>query len=147
MTDATELQGDRIEQLITLTERLTRLIADQAQAFETHRPQDAAATMEETSKLAGLYRKEAAFVRADPEPINSAPLAQRARLVRATEAFDAVMARQGRALNAAKVVTEGLVHAIVEEVAARRASGAPYGPAGAKPKPPAATAVTLNRRA
>lgn len=147
MTDANELPGDRIEQLIALTERLTQLIAGQAQAFETHRPQDAAATMEETSKLASLYRKEAARVRADPEPINSAPLKQRARLVRATEAFDAVMARQGRALTAAMAVTEGLVHAIAEEVAAQRASGSAYGPAGVKPKPAAATAVTLNRRA
>jgi hypothetical protein len=148
MTDANELPaGDRIEQLIKLTERLTQLLAEQAQAFETHRPQDAAVKMEETSKLASLYRKEAARVRADPEPINSAPLAQRARLVRATEAFDAVMARQGRALNAAMTVTKGLVHAIVEEVAAQRSVGASYGPSGGKPKSAAATAVTLNRRA
>ena len=56
----------RIEQLIALTERLTGLIADQAQAFEARRPQDAAANMEETTRLANVYRQEAARVRAVP---------------------------------------------------------------------------------
>ena len=49
-----------------------------------------------------------------------APLEQRTRLLRATEAFDAVMERQGRALAAAKTITEGLVNAIAQEVAAQR---------------------------
>ena len=72
---------------------------------------------------------------------------QRARLARATEAFDAVIARQGRALAAAKAVTEGLVHAIAEEVAAQRSVGAAYGPRGMKPVAGATTSVTLNQRA
>jgi hypothetical protein len=146
MTDPLQTPEDRIEQLIVLTERLTQLIAEQAQAFEAHRPQDAARSMEETSRLANIYRHEAQRVRSEPEPIQSAPVALRRRLIQATEAFDAVMARQGRALSAARTVTEGLVHAIAEEVAAQRSAGAPYGPRGGKPKG-AAPSVTLNRRA
>ena len=137
----------RIEDLIALTERLTALIADQAQAFEAGRPQDAAHHMEETSQLANRYRREAQALRAEPGPIEAAPRKERMRLVRATEAFDAVMARQGRALNAAKTVTEGLVHAIAEEIANQRTSNAAYGPEGVKTQPNAATSVTLNRRA
>jgi hypothetical protein len=133
--------------LIVLTERLTGLIAEQAQAFEARRPQDAAVNMEETSRLANLYRQEAQRVRAEAKPFADAPLALRAKLIRATEAFDAVIARQGRALGAAKAITEGLVHAIAEEVAAQRSSGTAYGPGGVKPRGDAATAVTLNRRA
>jgi hypothetical protein len=138
----------RIEELIVLTERLTALIAEQAQAFETSRPQDAAKHLDEITLLANIYRKEAQGVRERPEPIAAAPRKERLRLIRATEAFDAVIARQGRALEAAKTVTEGLVHAIAEEIASQRTSNAAYGPAGAKPrKSDAATAVTLNRRA
>ena len=43
MALSADTAGERVEQLIALTERLTELIAAEAQAFETHRPQDAAA--------------------------------------------------------------------------------------------------------
>ena len=136
-----------IQELIALTERLTALFADQAKAFEARRPQDAALNMEETSRLANTYRKEAERMRANPQLLATMPLEQRTRLVRATEAFDAVMARQGRALSAAKTITEGLVHAIAHEVAAQRSRGVGYGPSGAAPNTGPITAITLNQRA
>ncbi len=138
---------ERINQLIVLTERLTGLIADQAKAFEARRPQDAAANMEETSRLANLYRHEAQRIRHQAGVLNKLSKAQHQKLTRATEAFDAVIARHGRALHAAKTVTEGLVHAIAEEIAVQRAAGAAYGPRGVKTKPQAAASVTLNQRA
>jgi hypothetical protein len=147
MTQASSSKHSRIQELITLTERLTTLLAEQAKAFEARRPQDAAINMEETARLSNLYRHEAAKVRANPEQIADAPLDLRLRMIRATEAFDAVLARQGRALTAAKTITEGLVHAIAHEVAAQRSRGASYGPTGGKPNPAAVTAVTLNQRA
>ena len=69
--------------------------------------------------------------------------------MQATEAFDAVLARQGRAIEAAKTVTEGLVRAIAEEVAATREQRHGYGPGALPPasSATAATAITLNRRA
>ncbi len=142
-------QPDRIEQMIRLTERLTELLAEQAVAFEARRPQDAAATMDETTRLANTYRHEAQRLRASPAEIERAPPPQRQRLIRATEAFDAVVARQGRALHAAKTITEGLVHAIANEVASQRTANAGYGPRGVKILGPAgATAsITLNQRA
>lgn len=138
---------DRVGQLIMLTERLTELVALEALAFEQRRPQDAAVHIEETSKLANLYRHESARVRADPSMVASAPLAQRTRLIRATEAFDSVLARQGRALEAAKTITEGLVRAIADEVAAQRNTGAGYGARAMPSAPGSATSITLNKRA
>lgn len=138
---------DRVGQLITLTERLTELIAQEALAFEERRPQDAAMQIEETSRLANLYRHESARVRANPAMVASASLIQRTALVRATEAFDAVLARQGRALEAAKTVTEGLVRAIADEVAVQRQTGTGYGPGAAPSAPAGATSITLNKRA
>ena len=141
--------ADRVDQLTILTERLTDIIARQCQCFESHRPQDAAALMEESSRLANLYRHESTRVRADPNLVISAPLELRQRLIRATEAFDAVLARHGRALGAAKFVTEGLVRAIAEEVASQREQFAGYGPGARAPNSSAgaATAITLNQRA
>jgi hypothetical protein len=138
--------AERVDQLIALTERLTGLVSEQAKCFEAHRPQDAAVHVEEVSRLANLYRHESARVRANRDLVAAAPPAQRTRLVRATEAFDAVLARQNRAVAAAKFVTEGLVRAIAEEVAAQRQQGSTYG-ADATATASAATAITLNKRA
>jgi hypothetical protein len=147
MIAAADDAAERIDQLILLTERLTALVAEQAQAFETRRPQDAVVHVEETGRLANLYRHESARIRANPALISAAGLAQRTRLRRATEAFDAVLARQARAVAAIKTVTEGLVRAIAEQVASQRQKGATYGPGAQQSAAPAATAITLNKRA
>jgi len=147
MTSGDPNLDERINQLVVLTERLTALIAAQAQAFEARRPQDAAANMEETSKLANAYRHEAQRLRQQAPLLAKLSKQQHQRLTRATEAFDAVIARQGRALHAAKTVTEGLVHAIAEEIAVQRNAGAAYGPRGVKSRPSAAASITLNQRA
>jgi hypothetical protein len=139
--------AERVDQLILLTERLTGLVAEQARFFENRRPQDAAIHIEETGRLANLYRHESARIRANAALIAGAPLAQRQRLRRATEAFDAVLARQARAVGAMKTVTEGLVRAIAEEVASSRQKGASYGASGLQTPTAAATAITLNKRA
>lgn len=138
---------ERIEQLILLTERLTGLVAQQAKAFESRRPQDAAAHVEETARLANLYRHESARIRSNRNLISGAPAELRIRLRRTTEAFDAVLARQARAVGAAKTVTEGLVRAIAEEVANQRQKGVSYGAKGTQNRVAAATAITLNKRA
>jgi hypothetical protein len=139
--------AERVEQLILLTERLTGLVVEQAQCFEARRPQDALANIEETGRLANLYRHESARIRGNPALIAGAPHSQRLRLTRATEAFDAVLARQARAVGAVKTVTEGLVRAIAEEVASQRNKGSSYGPGALQTPTAAATAITLNKRA
>ena len=136
----------RVDQLIRLTERLTERLSAEVRAFEARRPQDASPGAAETARLANIYRHESARVRADPSLVSGAPEADRRRLMETTRAFEAVLARHGRAVKAAKAVTEGLVRAIAGEVAAQRAGGATYGPrarAGAGD----ASAIAVNRRA
>jgi tRNA A37 N6-isopentenylltransferase MiaA len=137
---------DRVGQLTALTLRLTDLLAAEAAHYEARRPQDAAARSEEIARLANVYRHETLRIKADPSMIAAAAPAARQRLIRATEAFEAVLARHGRAIAAAKAVTEGLVQAIAEEVAATRSARSPYG-ADARTPSADATAITLNRRA
>jgi hypothetical protein len=134
-----------LEAIVALTDKLTGLLAQQARAFEQHRPQDAARELAEISRLTNIYRTASAHVRSQPKMVEAAPEALRTRLLRATEAFDAVLQRQGRALGASKTVTEGLVKAIAEEIASKRGGGQAYGPGGARRI--TATAITLNRQA
>ena len=141
-----EAAAKRVEGLIRLTESLTALIASECRAFEARRPQDAAKTLEETTRLANIYRHESARVRADGSLIAGAPMAMRVQLIRVTEAFDSVLHRHGRALEAARTVTEGLVRAVAHEVVVQRKTGAGYGP-GAQAVSANASAITLNRSA
>ena len=145
MSGPRSFDASTVEGMIEITERLTDLLADQARAFERHRPQDAAATMTQVAQLTGLYRAGSARIQTIPAVAMAAPVATRQRLIRATEAFEAVLERQTRAISASKTVTEGLVRAIAEAIATRRASNIGYGPGVARAV--AATAITLDRKA
>ncbi|WP_158912866.1 flagellar basal body protein [Caulobacter sp. S45] len=146
MTLAADNAADRVEQLIALTERLTARLEAETRLFEARRPQDVARNSGDTLELANLYRREAAQLRANPSLIAGGPLNRRQKLIAATTAFEAVLARHGRSVKAAKIVTEGVVRAIAEEVASQRMPAAGYGPR-AKARPNDASAITLNRRA
>ncbi|HTK36418.1 MAG TPA: flagellar basal body protein [Caulobacteraceae bacterium] len=137
---------DRVDQLVVLTGRLTGLLTTEADAYEARRPHEVAGGAEETARLANIYRHEAARLKAEPELIKGARADSHKKLIQATEVFEAVLTRHGRAIAAAKAVTEGLVHAIAEEVAATRAASTPYG-ADARTGETDASAITLNKRA
>jgi hypothetical protein len=136
---------EHVQRLIILTERLTQQIALDADAFEARRSHEAAARVEQTAKLANLYRHEAARLKQEPRVVASASTELRRRLIGASEAFEAVLLRHGRALHAAKTITEGIVRAIAEEADRARSAVAGYGP-GARAQC-AATPIALNRQA
>ena len=137
---------DRAAQLMALTERLSERLAAEAALFETRRPHEVAAGVQATQELAALYRQESFRVRREPHLLSGAAPERLKALRTATERFEAALARHGRAVAAAKTVTEGLVEAIASEVARMRASNAGYGP-GARPARADTSCITLNARA
>jgi hypothetical protein len=137
---------ERASQLIALTRRLTDLLAAETRAFEARRPHEAARHIDEVAQLANVYRRESARLKEQPALLAGISPKIKADLTEATQTFEAVLARHGRALEAAKTITEGLVQAIAQEVAATRAKGAGYGPT-ARSTAADASAVTLNRKA
>lgn len=131
MTDAAVLNATaRVKQMTDLTERLTACLIDESKAFEAHRPQDAAATVAATQELANSYRRESAQLKANPAAIAAAPAAQRTALIKATQIFEAVLSRHAQAVEAARVISEGLVQTIAAEVAGQRGSPSAYGASG-----------------
>jgi hypothetical protein len=147
MNDAATLNATaRVRQLIDLTSRLTARLSDESKAFESRRPQDAAATMAATQDLANAYRRESAQLKANPASVAAASLADRTALMRATEAFEAVLSRHARAVEAARIVSEGLVRTIAAEVADQRGSPTAYGASG-KATTGDGRAVAFNRQA
>ena len=75
---------DRADQLLALTERLTDLLSQETAAFERRRPHEAAATLEETGRLANLYRHESARIRRDPGLLAGLSPDMKRKLVSAT---------------------------------------------------------------
>nr|WP_281380661.1 flagellar basal-body protein FlbY [Brevundimonas basaltis] len=129
-----------------MTERLTASLGAEAEAFEAHRPQDAAACLAGTQDLANAYRRESAQVKAHPAVLAAAPVGERKALIKATEAFEVVLSRHSRAIEAARIISEGLVKTIAAEVAAQRGSPSAYGSTG-QANTGDGRAVALNRTA
>lgn len=147
MTESAVLNATaRVRQLIDLTTRLTASLSEESRAFEARRPQDATASVAATQDLANTYRRESAQLKANPASVAAAPAADRTALIRATEAFEAVLSRHARAVEAARIVSEGLVKTIAAEVAGQRSSPSAYGASG-KATAGDSRAVALNRSA
>lgn len=135
-----------VRRLIGLTDALSDRLETETRAFAERRPQDIVDGLTRTQDMANLYRRETAQLKATPALAASAPVADRQTLIRATQRFEAVLARHATAVQAARVVSEGVVQAIATEVAASRASGAGYGASG-RAAASDGTAITLNRSA
>ncbi|MDP1911702.1 flagellar basal-body protein FlbY [Brevundimonas sp.] len=147
MTDAAKLNATaRVRQLIDLTNRLTARLSEESRIFESHRPHDAAAALAGTQDLANTYRRESAQLKANPASVAAAPASDRILLIQATEAFEAVLSRHARAVEAARIVSEGLVKTIAAEVAGQRGSPTAYGASG-KANAGDGRAVAFNRQA
>lgn len=136
----------RVRQLIDLTQTLTRRLSDELVAFEAQRPQDVAEGLAQTQELANRYRRESAQLKADPSGLAHAPVADRIALIRATEAFEAILGRHARAVEAARVISEGLVKTLAAEIRSQRGVPNAYGATG-QATPTDGSAVAFSRSA
>lgn len=131
MTDAQSINAAaRIRQMIDLTRRLTERLATECAAFEARRPQDVAGGLAETQEMANIYRRESAQLKADPGALKAALATDRMQLIEATRAFEAVLARHAAAVEAARVISEGLVKTIAAEISSQRGAPSAYGANG-----------------
>lgn len=122
---------DRAEQLILLTERLAALVAEEARRVDARLPPLDGAEGEEKNRLANAYRLELARIKQEPALIESAPPALLQALRDRTVKLHEALAEHETALNAVKLITEGLVHAMAEEVARQRGPAVNYDAQGA----------------
>jgi hypothetical protein len=118
----------RVEQLLLMTERLAALAAEDTRRIQARQPLPDG---DEKNRLANAYRLELARIKQDHTLVQDAPPALLDRLRRSTVALHETLAAHEMALNAVKVVSEGLVHAMAEEVVRQRDSAANYSASGA----------------
>jgi hypothetical protein len=139
--------GDRAEQLILLTERLAALITDETKCIAAREPPLSGALAEEKSRLANAYRLELARIKQDRALLADAPPHLLAQLKARTAHLQDALAEHEIALEAVKLIAEGLVQAMAEETARQRGGSRGYSPTGDLAAQSGPTPVALDRTA
>lgn len=140
--------ADRAEQILLLTERLAAIVESETAALSAGKPArpDSLESVE-LQRLANAYRLEMARIKGEPALIAGAPRPARERLQTATAALQVRLDGYAVALGAAREVTEGLMHAMAQEVQTTRRGAQGYGAQGGYAETGSAEAVALDRRA
>ncbi len=138
---------DRAEQLLLITERLTTLVTEETRRIDARLPPLEGAEGEEKHRLSNLYRLELTRVKHDRSLIEAAPPELLTKLRVKTEALHEALAAHEIALGAVKIITEGLVQAMAEEVVRQRRGEASYNASGGMAAPAGLGAALLDRSA
>ncbi len=137
----------RVEQLLMMTERHAALASEDTRRIQARQPLPDSAEADEKNRLANAYRLELARIKHDHALIETAPAGLLDRLRRSTVTLHETLAAHELALNAVKVISEGLVQAMAEEVSRQRGSGANYSAQGALEARTAPSPTVLDRSA
>jgi len=136
----------QIAELIQLTERLTAIVERELAILKGGRPSALTTNDDERAITLALYAKKcAAFKR---EALTALTGDAKKRLTAATEKLRVALKEESRLLARFRHVSEGIIKAVADAVAARQAPTT-YAKAGAfaKPAPGAASAMTYNQTA
>lgn len=120
----------RVEQLLTITERLAALVAEETRRIDAREPPLSGADAEEKNRLANAYRLELARIKQDRRLVEGAPPSLLTELRSRTAALQISLAAHETSLSAVKLVTEGLVQAMAEETLRQRGGASGYGARG-----------------
>jgi hypothetical protein len=138
---------DRAEQLVLITERLAAMVGEETRRIEAREPPLEGLDAEEKNRLANAYRLELARIKQEPALIQTAPAALLHTLRQRTEALHQQLAKHEISLNAVKVISEGLVHAMAEEIVRQRNGATNYGASGSLAQPSGPSPAILDRSA
>lgn len=132
----------RMERLIALAERLIDALEADIQALKEGKPRNMRTPDPEIQKLSALYAREAAQF--DPVSAKAAPKELLARLTTTTRRIREQLALHARFVARVKNMSEGMIHAIADEVSRRKAVTRTYAPANMPVRRPA-PAMVFNR--
>ena len=117
----------KIEGIVALCGALGSVISQEIEILAQRRPRDLKPLLETKNRLTEQYQAEMADLRENPQLVKAAPPAEIERLKDATFLLHGILDQYRTSLTAAKTVTERLVKAIGDEVAARRQPVKSYG--------------------
>lgn len=118
---------ERAQELIRLLTRLTTLFVEETKHFNNRQPHLTVSYQNEKTRLATIYRREAQLLKSDPSRLKGLAPDLKEQLKDTTRQFEKAVAENGIAVEALKVLTEGMVKAIADEAVRQKQADAGYG--------------------
>ncbi len=147
MTIAAHDINDRIEQLISVTERLSELMTAEIAALKARKLDASSTDWNEKEQLAHTYRLEMTDLARTPDALVAANANLRKIFFERVRTFQSILAEHNKALTAMREITEGLVENIAREVAAETNGPQGYGAHGKTSGKTRASGIAVNARA
>lgn len=139
--------ADRAEQLLVLSERLRTLVEEETARIQARAPTAPPELVAEKERLANAYRLELTRIKEDPGLLDGAPKALLDALKAATANLQSALDAHEIALGAVRIIAEGLVQAMGEEIHRQRAQTQVYGADGARKESSGPQPVAFDRTA
>lgn len=145
------IDGNRIDLMVSLTERLADCLAQELDLLGHRRIEGLAELQREKTRLIGAYETEVKLLRQSKDGLAALAGDRKQAMLQAAERLKRMVADNERALRAAKTVNDRVLQAIVEALERERGQPVGYGRRG---RPPAHAprrgaglgAVTLDER-
>jgi hypothetical protein len=122
---------DRADQLLAMTQRLVSLVTLEIEAVKARTLQNNSADWDEKERLVHAWRVEVSRIKAEPTLLAGVSADRKAALRETARELEEKLEAHARAIQATKIVTEGLVRSIAAEIASVRSGPAAYGRTGA----------------
>jgi hypothetical protein len=142
MTGAANAKTTRCEQLLTMSIRIGDAIEADIAALENGKFDTLKTADPEIERLCAIYGREIKTLKSEGG-VEGVPAALVAKLKESGARLNGLLARHERLVGCMKHVSEGLVHAVAEEVQKAREAGVPYA-ASPKAKRPSTGAIVYN---
>ncbi len=137
---------DPVTTLGRLAEQIRRVMAAELAIHRSGQPREAEALIAEKARLAAEYQAAARALLQDEAWLKAAAHAdRRARLKRELAALRSEIDAHARAIRRYRLLTEGVVRAVAEEVERQRSPFKGYGPTAGRRRP-AGGSLTLDER-
>jgi chromosome condensin MukBEF ATPase and DNA-binding subunit MukB len=125
----------RFDELILLTERLALITERETEALKAKRPRELAPLVDEKALLSAHYARAAAQLKRNSELLNTVSPPLRQKLKEVTQRFQSALTELTERLERVRKISEGMVRAIAEDAAERRAKPIGYGKTASPPAP------------
>lgn len=127
---------DPIREVVRIAGRLLTMMNRETELLQSHQSQQIGALQDEKSALTLAYATLVRQIRSQPELVRALAKAVRDEMRETLKRFEKAARDNARAIEAARLANERVIHAIVEAATlSRPQTAAGYGANGARPKP------------
>lgn len=143
---ATAYAGVDVQELLTVTSRLTALLYEEVRLLDTMQIGEAGALQHEKEALTKVLEAQKKYIETQPEVMDEISDEERTELKGVVDAFDEALQQNVRLVAVAKAVNQRVVQAVLDTLAEQNSSGAYTKSGVATNAPKQGISITLNQQ-